>query len=270
MGKEIEMKKDWMARELTMEVIVGVFMVMILLGLTYFTFILSGEMWGKKHYQMEIVFNDVMGLREKDSVVVRGMPIGQIENLSLQADGVHIMITVEKVLKMKADYKITVVATSILGGRYLQIYEGSDDLPVVENMKLFIGEEPYDLMADAAQLVNAAKEGFTDEDGIIANLRDATAQIKDTTTRLNAGEGVLGKLLSKDGALYDDLAESVKALKEITAKIERGEGMLGKLVNDEELYNEVKSVVNEARATLDDFRETSPVISFTSIFFGAF
>lgn len=264
------MKKDWMARELTMEVIVGVFMIVIVLGLLYFTFILSGEMWGKKHYPMEVVFKDVMGLREKDSVVVRGMPIGQVERLSLQSDGVHVMVVVEKMLKMKPDYRITVVATSILGGRYLQIDEGSENLPEIKNVKVFTGEEPYDLMADAAELVNAAKKGFTDEDGIIANLREATAQIKDTTTRLNAGEGVLGKLLSKDEALYNDLAESVEALKNITAKIERGEGMLGKLVNDEELYNEVKSVVEEARATIDDFRETSPVISFTSIFFGAF
>ena len=29
-------------------------------------------------------------------------------------------------------------------------------------------------------------------------------------------------------------------------------------------------IADEIRATVDDFRETSPVITFTSIFFGAF
>lgn len=264
------MKKDWMARELTMEVIVGVFMVMILLGLAYFTFILSGEMWGKKRYEMEVVFKDVMGLREKDSVVVRGMPAGRVQKLSLQDDGVHVLLWMEKPMRMKADYKITVVATSILGGRYLQIYEGSENLSDLEGIVRFMGEEPYDLMADAAELINAAKKGFAEEDGIIANLKEATIQIKETTKRLNSGEGVLGKLLSKDETLYNDLVSSAGSLKEITGKIERGEGLLGKLVKDEALYNDIKAVVEEARASLDDMRETAPVTSFTSIFFGAF
>jgi hypothetical protein len=46
--------------------------------------------------------------------------------------------------------------------------------------------------------------------------------------------------------------------------------MLGKLVNDESLYNDVKSAVNEVRLAVDDFRETSPVVSFTTLLIGAF
>ena len=46
--------------------------------------------------------------------------------------------------------------------------------------------------------------------------------------------------------------------------------MLGKLVNDESLYNEIKAAVGELRATVDDYRETSPVVSFTSLLIGAF
>jgi phospholipid/cholesterol/gamma-HCH transport system substrate-binding protein len=80
----------------------------------------------------------------------------------------------------------------------------------------------------------------------------------------------LGKLLSSDDQLYKDIAATADSLKTITAKIQKGEGMLGKLVNDESLYNDVKSAVNEVRLAVDDFRETSPVVSFTTLLIGAF
>ena len=96
------------------------------------------------------------------------------------------------------------------------------------------------------------------------------ANLKDISDRLNKGEGTLGKLLAKDDQLYKDISTTASSLKDITGKIERGEGLLGKLINDETLYNDVKSAVNEFRTTVDDYRETSPVVSFTTLLMGAF
>jgi len=120
------MKKDWIARELTIEVIIGVFIVMVLLGLTYFTFVLKGRVFGAPEYSMKVRFYDVMGLRVRDDVICRGMPVGEIKSLELDegGKGVHVHLTLNKQLHMKVGYKITVVSTSILGGRNLQIYEG--------------------------------------------------------------------------------------------------------------------------------------------------
>ena len=46
--------------------------------------------------------------------------------------------------------------------------------------------------------------------------------------------------------------------------------VLGKLLADDELYLQFEALLREGRATVDDMRETSPVTTFTSIFFGAF
>jgi len=59
-------------------------------------------------------------------------------------------------------------------------------------------------------------------------------------------------------------------LKQITGQIEKGEGMIGRMVQDDGLYQQVNGLVTEVRAALDDFRETTPVVTFASIFFGAF
>ena len=52
--------------------------------------------------------------------------------------------------------------------------------------------------------------------------------------------------------------------------MEKGEGFIGRLMQDDKMYEDVQGMINEARATIDDFRETTPILTFTSIFFGAF
>ena len=333
------MKKDWIARELTMEIVVGVFMVMIFLGLGYFTIILSRETWFGTKFPFEVVFEDVMGLRDGDSVVVRGMPIGKVKMLHLEDDGVHVMSTLDQDVRLRKEYRITIVSTSILGGRYLNIDEGPATNDLLPADMAFKGEAPYDLMADAAELVNAAKEHLV-EGGVLDNLQQASVQINEIAERLNRGEGTIGKLLSSDDtlyrdltnmvaaarqvaegladgegtigrllsdedtlyddlnatvtalktitqrlekgegtlgrlmasddALYEDMAATMASLKAVAEKLEKGEGLLGQLIGDEALSEDVKGAIQEMREAIDDMRETAPVVTFTSIFFGAF
>ena len=86
---------------------------------------------------------------------------------------------------------------------------------------------------------------------------------------MSRGQGSAGKFLSEDSPLYDDLAEAVATIKRLAHRIENGEGSVGRLMSDETLYDEVEAAVGEVRATIDDFRETAPVTTFSSIFFGA-
>jgi len=280
-----------------------------------------------------------MGLRETDGVVVRGMTVGKVKEMTLEEDGVHVFLSLDKPLHMKPDYRISVAATSVLGGRHLVIDEGSEGLPELPSGRVFRGEPPYDLMADTAELINAIKEQFL-EGGIVDNLRETTVHLRDVAVRISEGQGSLGRLLSDDETLYEDLSSAVSSLRTVSGRLERGEGAIGKLlssdetvyedlkaitgslrklserlergegtlgrlmagddqlyedlaasaaslrtlsaklesgegalgrlVQDDELYDEIRAAVIELRATIDDIRETSPVTTFTSVFFGAF
>lgn len=94
--------------------------------------------------------------------------------------------------------------------------------------------------------------------------------LAEVSTRLADGKGMLGRLMAEDDTLYDDISATAASLREVSEKINEGEGTIGKLVSDDELYEEAKLLLNEIRAAIDDFRETAPVTTFTSIFFGAF
>lgn len=302
------MKKDWRERELTMEVIVGGFIVLVILGLAYFTIILSKEALFRKTTEMKVIFSDVMGMRVGDNVVARGMPIGKVKTLELleksdNGRGVCVTLMMDEPILVHEGYHIRIITTSILGGRQMQIDEGPATAPELEQ-KYYYGSDPYDLMSDAATIVNAARkqlidgqvfekmrnvtdhidqivtrvsngEGLvgkmlSDDNTLYNDLQASAASLRDIIQRLQKGEGAVGKLLAGDTVLYDDLAAAVGSAKRIAERIERGEGTLGKLLSDESVYNEIEAAVGEVRAAVDDFRETAPVTTFSSIFFGAF
>jgi len=235
-------------RELSMEVLVGTFMFVALLSLCVFTIVLSRENVFKQTYPFEVVFNDVMGLRDGDNVVMRGMTVGKVKAMMLHGEGVRVVAALQRPVYLRKGYQIDVIISSVLGGRYLQIYEGT------------AGAEPI--------APNAVIQGQTPKD-IMALVADVASDLKDITGKINSGQGTMGKLLNDD-ALYNDARASLANLNEISDKINHGEGTLGLLVNDESLYLEVKQMIGDIRATVDEIRETSPIVTFSSIFFGAF
>jgi len=146
--------------------------------------------------------------------------------------------------------------------------------------KLLMKDEIYqELNAAIANLKDAsdrlaAGEGtlgkLLTDDSVYNDLQDSMANVKDISDRLANGKGTIGKLLSDDARMYDDLEASVANLREVSDKLAQGEGTIGKLMQEDDLYTELKLLLVEARAAVDDFRETSPITTFSSIFFGAF
>lgn len=263
------MKADHQSRELTIEVVVGVFMIMVLLGLGYFTIILSGEKLFVKKYRLEACFESVMGLRDGDNVVVRGMPVGKVKELDLAPDGVHVIMELDHPVEIRNKYRMTVSATSMLGGRYLYIWQGPENEQKLNTDQVFDGEEPHDFLADMSELVDDLKSQLSGEGGIIGDIKKFSSTLGSVADQINAGEGTLAKLLSRDDVLYRDIAASAASLKNITGSIDRGEGLIGKAIKDDALYGDLQATLNEAKAALDDFREITPVLTFTSILFGA-
>jgi len=297
------MKKD-RRQETTVEVIVGFFFAMMIVALFFSTAILSrSRLFGGGGHKYEVVFDHVMGLRKGDNVFVRGVDVGKVDTLAVKADGAHVYISLEVPIKLHDDYKVEVLPSSVLGGRYLSIDLGSNGKPELAAGALLHGLTPVDLIDEATRTVALIKKNLEDgkmlenlsttmedvkkittklaagegtigkllmEDTVYTDLKTTTANLKDISNRLATGEGTLGKLLAKDDALYHDITAVAGSLKTITAKIEKGEGTIGKLTMDESLYHDVKKTMSEARAAIDDFREAAPLTTFSSLFLGAF
>jgi phospholipid/cholesterol/gamma-HCH transport system substrate-binding protein len=297
------MKKE-RQQETTIEVIVGFFFAMMIVALFFGTAILSRtKLFGGGGHKYEVVFEHVMGLRKGDNVFVRGVDVGKVDRLAVKADGAHVYCSLETPIQLHADYKVEVLPSSVLGGRYLAIELGSNDKPELRAGAVLRGLTPVDLIDEATRTVSLIKKNLEDgkmlenlaatladvkkittklaagegtlgrllmEDHVYNDLKVTTANLKDISHRLAAGESTLGKLLAKDDTLYRDVAAAATSLKNIAGKIEKGEGTIGKLTQDDGLYQDVKKTMNEARAAIDDFREYAPLATFSSLFMGAF
>jgi len=290
-------------REVSMEVTVGAFMFMVLLALGFFTIVLSRENIFRKNYYVQVRFSNVMGLREGDNVFVHGVNVGKIKRLEVTPSGVELTASLDYEPHLHSDYSIQIVPSSVLGGRYLDIDEGSPDKPLVPAGSVLTGQPPVDLIDEAADTIRMIRESLKDGqvlknlEDTMAHLREITAKVsngegtigklvndekvydelqqivanlKDVSERLAQGKGTLGHLLSEDDTFYTNLTAAAASMKVITKRIESGEGTLGKLSKDEDLYVEATRLLHEIRAAVDDYRETAPITTFTSIFFGAF
>ena len=279
-----------------------------------------------------------MGIRNGDSIVVRGMTAGKVTKIKLCPNGVEVTGTLDAELSIHKGYKISIEQTSILGGRQLDIDTGQEDAELIPPETILKGLPPHDMMADAGEVINSIKQSMVDgnaidkiskaadnlyqiserlnngqgfvgkllsddntmyndlsasiaslhkiadrldsgkgtmgrllseDDTLYTNLESSIASLKTITTRLESGKGTLGHLLSEDDTLYNDLSSSMASLKIVTKHLEDGDGLLGKMLTDDQLYNQLSGIISEALEVLDDYRETSPVVTFTSVFFGA-
>jgi len=235
--------------DLNIEIIVGLFTFIVLIALGVFTIVLSRQNFLQKKYPIEVKFENIAGLREGDHVLLRGTQVGVIKGTHLKNNHVIVRSDLEVPISLREGYKIEVVASSMLGGKVLKIYEGPSQAMAIPPGQDIRGELPIDIL---------------DELGV------AVAEIQKMTENVAAGEGTLGKLLSKDDALYEDIHASAANIRSITEKINVGDGTFGKLVEDDQLYVEAQKLLEELRAAIDDMRETSPVTTFGSVIFGAF
>ena len=324
-------------KQIFVESMVGLFSFAVIAALFLLTVVLSQDSLFRKERPMEILFDNAMGLRVGDSVSARGVVVGKVKQIGLKRDGVHVLALLKTPVHLREDYRIEVLPTSVLGGRYLNIHEGTYDAePMDSPPKLLQGSPSTDLISAATRTVEDVRKALNDgilEDfkvtmsqvrkiatrlgegegtlgklinddevygdvrQIAENLKDVSdklakgegtlgklmndgrlyddaqsvaANLKDVSDRLNKGEGTLGRLLAEDDQVYEDLAATIASFRKMSESIEKGEGTIGKLVSDEALYLEFQSLLREGRAAVDDFRETTPVTTFTSIFFGAF
>lgn len=226
------------------DTIVGAFVATVFIGLILFTIVLSGmSLFGKHSSKLYIEFDKVGGLRRHDSVIVRGMPVGQVKELSLRDNGVLVTVDLVQKVIIREGYSIRAESTSLLGGMHLVVDTGTGKELASSAKKPLFGMPPENVMENANELISEVRESLN-IGGIRTNIEVIVSDIRSVADTLKAGEGTLGRLLSSDDALYNDLHSTISNINTISARLEKGEGMLGRLLSsDDTSYNQLTNFV---------------------------
>jgi len=236
---------------LSAELIVGLFVALVFAGLFVFTVVISGSaLFRKNDFTISVVLPDAMGLRRNDPVIARGTSVGIVEDVTFKRDGVHVVAKLNAPVVFYEGYTITVGTTSILGGRQLLLTEGNPNGAQVADVMSLTGIAPANMMDDATAAISDLRSFLAGD--FLANLDTISSNIVNITARLDQGEGTLGKLLSADSTLYDNLNAAIENIATIADRIEKGEGTLGHLLSsDTTLYDNLNDTIEDFAAILD-------------------
>jgi len=81
------------------------------------------------------------------------------------------------------------------------------------------------------------------------DIGESARLLKSLLASLQSGEGVLPRLLSKEGSgeMLDDLTTAIHSLNSVAQKIDSGDGTLGKLINDPSIYDDLADLLRGAK-----------------------
>lgn len=319
--------------------LVGVFMLVVLVLLGYFTIVISGvDVLSSRHrVPLRISFSHVGGLKARDNVMYRGTKVGAVDRVEVSPTNLVVVALVDDHVVLRTTARARVCTLSMLGGYYLSLDEGTGEA-LDFSKAVLAGDPPTDWMEDVSRIASNLNKLTSREEieTVVTNfavlserLRAISEKASDIMARISRGEGTVGRLLSSDETLYADLrgtvqsvsnamaragaafdgvsaiadelrdektmadlkgglaafratAESLNAgdlmksaqelvdrLNAVAQRVEAGEGTLGRLTRDSKLYDELDGLLRDARQVLDNYRDTTPISTFSSLATGA-
>jgi len=281
---------------------VGLFFALGLLILLVVIEMVGREGLFRRGYHLRAKFDRVTGLRVGDPVRLAGVDVGTVSDLETLERKVEVRLRIHQGKVIRKDATASIKQSSLLGGTHVDITFGTPDAPPLEdgdeirtavvadlgnvvgqvseaageiqNLARAFNENQDRVFGQLSRLLKENREGIsgtigslrtvatrlekgegtlgkllTDET-LFRDLKTAATNIAPLTTRIENGEGGLGKFLRDDG-LYANLKNTAANLDRITTKVERGEGTVGKLVNDDSLYTELKKTLGDLQGVAD-------------------
>lgn len=250
-------------------VIVGIFVFLGIAILVAGILTLGGQQ--KKFVQaiqLKAVFDDIGGLQAGNNIWFSGVKIGTVRKINFYGDAqVEIEMNVEEevVEFIRKDSKATISSDGLIGNKIIVIYGGTTMAPPVEDGDRLESVMPLDTdqMMETLQVNNE-------------NLVEITGNLKNLTSKLAEGEGMVGAALTDSliaenfRSIVDNLNQAsvnskrmISELQSFTAKLNQEGNLLNDLVTDTtmaaELRNTMQSLNTAAASAQDVTKELSQV-----------
>ncbi len=211
-----------------------------------------------------VEFPSAAGMRKGDLVQVDGVIMGRVKALDVldrlavrevrddRGDlkkvtvSVSAEIELDKDIVLQDDYFVQIVQSSVLGGQAIQIVRGTSPDVAFESVR-------------DARLVGILQQGALEALSTMlreneTNLSLIIESFKNIVTRIDRGEGSLGKFLTEE-SFFDYLNAAASEVATFVRQLNEGDGLIPALVNDNELRDNVVEIVSDAREIVEGVNE---------------
>lgn len=219
-------------RKLGNEISVGIFFILCIVGLIYMTLSTGKVHVSREGYHVYVVFDDVSGLQKNSPVMINGLEVGRVQELTvLNQDGaakIIIKLLVKHGTQIWSNPSITIKTLGLMGEKFVHIKSsGSGEL--VEPGATLTGKSPGDM--DAL---------FSEAEVIVKNVNDLALEVKKLTINLNEAVTENRKYLVNSMSNIEEITGKLKltlqsnegSLDAIIRNLDSTTGNLNELSND--------------------------------------
>ena len=130
------------------------------------------------------------------------------------------------------------------------------------------------LYDEVSTAVSEAKDAFThaksitarfDDEKLVQEFKDGVAAFKKACESMDFGDSVKGDVKE----VSEGAKRLLASLNEMVDRAKSGQGTIGKLMQEDGMYNEVEGLIFDVRQVLDNYRDTTPISTFSSLATGA-
>ena len=263
------------------ELKVGITVTAALVALFILVFLMQGTSGiFTQRIRLVVYFDNAEGLRAGQPVGFQGLPIGNVESLSVEpsrpAKPIRVVMRINGKYKplLRKDDVASVLTAGLLGESFVDI-DGSSakEGPVKDGDELPSGSAPgiQDVMRSSqgtlqnldvlVRRLNGIVAKVDSGKGTIGELVNDPAlvnkangilnQIQGMLNDVNSGKGTIGMLFS-DPTLYHKANDAIDKLDRIIDEANSGKGNLGRFLKDESLYNNINQTTAKAKQLMDD------------------
>ncbi|MBI5730463.1 MAG: MCE family protein [Ignavibacteriales bacterium] len=236
--------------------------------------------------EVKAYFSQIEGLKSGAPVRLSGYDIGSVSSISFASDStakVEVKMKIDNALKhfIHLDSEAAIETEGLVGKKIVTITAGSADAPEIGDGGVIRSKNPVNISAI-----------MEETESIMGNIKNLTKEFSEIFSKVNKGEGSIGRLVNDD-QLYksavnvtqsadrsmsiitkrlDEIADiivkisaSMKSIvgnidsatidvRNLVHKVNKGEGVLGSLIGDKKIADSVRTMLKNLVKTSDDAR----------------
>jgi phospholipid/cholesterol/gamma-HCH transport system substrate-binding protein len=224
---------------------------------------------GSNNYDMWSKFRDASGMPVGSRVVVAGLPVGEIEGLSIDGRYARVNFRVRKDVQVYANAVVYKKSTSLLGDYYLEIDPGSPESVSVTgetqtNRLLGKGDQIVKVVEATSpdQLMRRIEESLPNVDQVLLSVRDLSEDLRRVVN------GPLASIADRIDDLVQKESETIEAIlakadrslariEQITRDVRNITGGADEQINSilnnlDEASSEAKTLITSARTEVEE------------------
>ncbi len=172
------------------------------------------------YYNVDVLFENIQGLRRNDVVELSGMEIGRVDSIHMEKDMIRVRLRINDDYRIRKDARVAIAERSLIGGKMVAVEMGRSEETVAPG-SVIEGETaptPLELIKQASGFASSLEDKLQELDNILPEVASLAASLNRIASSIERGEGTLGKLITED-EVYLDLSETLKSAKSASAEI---------------------------------------------------